>query len=393
MGVEKQITSNYNSNIKLNHYFWQVSQADRMIVLLSLYFCAVMVQLLFLLLFDGAILFHKPKPSDYQEPVSVIVAAHNEHQNLIKLIPRLLDQDYPEFEIVIVDDRSTDDTVALKQTYKDEKRLQFVDVKSTTSGIDPKKQALITGITAAQHEHLVFTDADCLPDSYQWLQAMAHGFENKADIVLGVSPYRRSRGLLNLFIRYEAIFTAIQYISFALMKLPYMGVGRNMAYNKLFFLKQGGFSGIEGLTGGDDDLFVNKNSKLSKVNVVITPGSTATSLPKKSWGSFFRQKIRHLSAGKRYRLKDKLILGSFILSMLVLYISGFWLIFTNQEPYLIMTGFIGRWILLSLVVMRFCQHTGIKFSTLSVFFLDILYAVYYISTSVGVLLSKKIKWS
>ena len=172
--------------------------------------------------------------------ISIIVAARNELENLKTLIPALMVQDHPDYEVIIVSDRSTDGTVEyfnkIDGEYENLKTTHIDDLPQHISG---KKFAITMGIKAAKHSQVLITDADCLPFSSSWATEMSSGFNHGADIILGFSNYFKLPGFLNFFIRFETLLTGIEYLSAAANKLPYMGVGRNLAYKKRpFYGKQ-----------------------------------------------------------------------------------------------------------------------------------------------------------
>ena len=203
-------------------------------------------------------------------PVSVIVCAHDEEQNLRDLIPLLLSQNHPDFEIIIVDDRSNDGTfdLLLQETSKDH-RLRMVHVNRTPQLFNAKKYALTLGIKAAKYEWLLLTDADCRPDSKNWISSFTKHFSQTTQFVLGFSPYEKRPGILNAFIRFETLMSGIQYLSFASLGIPYMGVGRNLSYRRSKFLAEKGFNNFIKTTGGDDDLFVNQHARKANTAVCI----------------------------------------------------------------------------------------------------------------------------
>src|SRR5690606_20033884 len=170
-------------------------------------------------------------------PVSVIICAKNEAENLQKNIPHILAQNYPDFELVLINDASSDETLdVIKSFAEQDPRVKYVDVVNNEAFWANKKYSLTLGIKKAKNNYLLFADADCRPDSANWIQEMAGRFTNKKELILGYSPYESKPSLLNLLIRFETVMTAIQYFSFAKTGSPYMGVGRNLAYtNKLFY--------------------------------------------------------------------------------------------------------------------------------------------------------------
>jgi len=326
-------------------------------------------------------------------PVSIIVCAHDEDHNLKELIPLLLTQDYPEFEVIIVDDRSNDSTFdyLLEETKKNH-RLRMVHVNRTPSHADGKKYALTLGIRAAQYDWVLLTDADCRPHNQNWVKSMSVQMADKTQFVLGYSPYLKRPGFLNSFIRFESLITAIQYFSFALMGNPYMGVGRNLAYRKSLFLEVKGFHEFLHVTGGDDDLFVNQHARKDNTQICIGEESLMYSIPKNAWHEFFVQKIRHLSVGKFYSGGNRFWLGLFTMSWLMSWLAGLPVLFILEMPYIVLGALVLRSILLSITVHNAARHLGHVFESWMVVVLDFIYTFYYLVTGLVALLSKKVRW-
>ncbi len=267
------------------------------------------------------------------EPVSVVVSAHNEAENLKKLIPALFRQEHSDFQVVIINDRSTDDTAGLlwdfRQTYGDRLHVVEVPPQEWKSFRGNKKFALTLGIKAARHDRLLLTDADCLPASPRWISRMTAPLDDEnIQFVLGYGRYRKHPGLLNSIIRYETLQTMAQYAGHALRGIPYMGVGRNLAYRKSFFLQNNGFDRHFHLLSGDDDLLVNRLGTKENTAVCLHPEAHTISEPKRSFRDWFRQKRRHLSASSHYRLRDKALLGLFSGAT-----AGFWFFWVMWTVY------------------------------------------------------------
>jgi glycosyltransferase involved in cell wall biosynthesis len=257
----------------------------------------------------------KKRSKTQQHPVSVIVCARDEDENLAKHLPGLLVQEYTStYEVIAVNDNSVDDSKyilqELKKTFKD--RLHIVELTQEAKLISGKKYPLSIGIKEANHEVMLLTDADCVPASEHWVQKMQEGYHDGVEIVLGYGAYHKRPGLLNKLIRFETFHSAIQYLSFALAGIPYMGVGRNLSYKKALFFKQKGFSSINHIPGGDDDLFVNKSANGKNVAVVIDKEAATLSIPRKTWKSWVKQKYRHYTTAKYYKPLHKLLLCGFI---------------------------------------------------------------------------------
>ncbi|MBO4369810.1 MAG: glycosyltransferase [Paludibacteraceae bacterium] len=265
----------------------------------------------------GKITFTQATP-----PVSVVICARNERYNLERFLPLILEQDYPEFEVVVVDDGSTDDTndylTVLKTQYE---HLRTTFVPNEAKFINSKKFALTLGIKATKHELLVLTDADCKPLSNQWLRKIVRNFDKDTDVVLGYGTYKKTKGLLNHLIVFDTLMIAIQYFNYALCGVPYMGVGRNLAYRKSTFTKNQGFTSHLNILSGDDDLFVNKVATKQNTRIEIAPESHTESVPEETFRNWIRQKRRHLSTATLYNFKSKALLGLESLSRGVFYIA------------------------------------------------------------------------
>ena len=257
-------------------------------------------------------------------PVSVIICAKNEAENLKKNIPLILNQEYSNFEIVLVNDSSFDDTLEIMKTFEAEnKNIKLVDVKVNEAFWGNKKYALTLGIKVSKHNLLVFTDADCTPNSKKWLEQISSNFSNEKSIILGYGAYAKKKfSFLNKLIRFETAMTALQYFSYANMGLPYMGVGRNMAYRKDLFFNNRGFSNHMSIKSGDDDLFINEVADTSNTSLCFTKESFTISEPKTTFKAWILQKRRHISTANFYKLKHKVLLGLFYITQLLFWLLG-----------------------------------------------------------------------
>jgi hypothetical protein len=268
----------------------------------------------------------------------------------------------------------------------------MVHVDRVPAHVNGKKFGITLGIKAAVNDWILLMDADCRPAGNDWIKTMSNHFNDQTQFVLGFSPYYRARGFLNLFVRFESLITALQYFSFALLNNPYMGVGRNLAYRKSLFLDKKGFNQFLGVTGGDDDLFVNQHAHGSQTRVELKPEAHVYSFGKTTWSSFFHQKIRHLSVGKRYRLKDRILLGAFAATWILTWFAGIPLLAVDITNWPVATALVIRLILLVLVIRTALNQFRLTFELWALPFLDFLYSIYYISTGLVALLTKKIRW-
>lgn len=363
------------------------------LILTTIFLTCIALQCIYFVCFIVGLLKLKATNLSKPEPVSIVVAAKNEYQNLQRLLPVLNDQTHPDFEIIIINDNSADETYDfLKAQTAIYNRLKVVTVENTPDHVNSKKYALTLGIKAAKNDLILLTDADCIPSSNKWAEQMSQHAANKS-FVLGFSDYEQKPGLLNYFIRFETLFTAIKYFSVANLFRPYMGVGRNLAYRKSLFLKHKGFNGYMGVMGGDDDLFVNKHATKANTALVLEESSQTVSLPKANLKSFLRQKTRHLNAGKHYKMTDKIILGSFSLSYLLSWLLLPILIICCNELYVVISSFLLRALLFYLTLIISTKKLNVTFNVWGVLFLDILYVFYYSYTVVVALFTKRVTWN
>src|SRR5580765_78712 len=287
-------------------------------------FCfAALVQVFYYSFFYSRVAFYsaKGRQQSQQHPVSVIICARDEDENIARHLPGVLVQKYSStHEVIVVNDNSVDDSkYILEELQKTFKLLQIVDLKQEAKLISGKKYPLSIGIKEAKHEIVLLTDADCVPASEFWIQKMQNAYVNGTEIVIGYGAYNKRPGLLNKLIRFETFHSALQYLSFALAGKPYMGVGRNLSYKKDLFLRNKGFSAINNIPGGDDDLFINKVATGKNTAVIIDPEAITLSEPKKKFGEWIRQQTRHYTTAKYYKPVHKFLLGLYSFSQFMFY--------------------------------------------------------------------------
>ena len=332
-----------------------------------------------------------------QEGVTVVIAAHNEAENLQKLIPLLFQQNYPAFEVLIINDRSYDDTrFLLEQMMKEYPMLRTVTIEYTPEHVTEKKYALTLGIKVAKYDVLLLTDADCLPVSENWIKRMTHPIRNgKKTFSLGYGGYGKGKGFLNALIQFETWFTAIQYFSFALWKAPFMGVGRNLAYRRTYFMDHKAFKDLWHILGGDDDLYVNRHAKKHNTAVVIHPEGITESIPKKTFKEYYVQKTRHYQAGKYYKTNDKAKIGLYAISHLFFWATAIALISITQkwEPITVIVSIIVTRALLQFSIFNNAikKIEGQK-KVLWTMFFDLMYLSYFWIIGAKGYLSKTVRW-
>lgn len=254
-------------------------------------------------------LYKNPVNSALNIPVSVIICARNESENLRNFLPAVLEQDYPDYEVIVVNDCSEDFSYdVLGRFLKQYPHLKISDVNKDPKFTHNKKFAQFIGIKAAKNDILLFTDADCQPQSDKWLEGMTSHFKGTTDFVLGYGGYLNEKGLLNKYIRYDSMTIALQYLGMAIRGIPYMGVGRNLAYRRSIFFENKGFGVFNHIISGDDDLFVNTNANKNNTCVEFRKEAHTRSLPSATFKEWIAQKKRHLTTAPYYKLRDKFLL-------------------------------------------------------------------------------------
>jgi poly-beta-1,6-N-acetyl-D-glucosamine synthase len=331
--------------------------------------------------------------SEERHPVSVIICARNEEKNLEKNLPSILLQDYPNFEVVVVNDCSVDDSHMILRGFSSlYHHLKVVTINEHERFKHGKKFAVTLGIKAAANDYLLFTDADCEPASKNWIELMQRHFRGETEIVLGYSPYKKYSGFLNKLIRFETIMTALNYFSFALAGKPYMGVGRNLAYTKSLFFKGKGFAAHMHIPSGDDDLFVNQNATADNVAIEIQPETHIHSEPETSFRSYFRQKLRHMGAGKAYKAEHKKMLSLQVGSAILFYVSLVGLIFLGAQWWMLLAFYFLRLIVQLIVFYPVLKKLDSKDLIWWIPILDLIFNFYIIVLSIVSLFRKKVKW-
>ncbi len=327
-------------------------------ILISIFVVSAAVQFFYYWYFFSRLAFHRKKMtySGNPEPVSVVICAHNESENLQKNLPEILNQDYPDFEVVVVNDGSTDDSETMLLEFSNRyKHLKVINIKNSVTFYRSKKFPLSVGIRSASFDLVLLTDADCIPTSNQWIRTIQQNFIEKTEIVLGYGPYEKKKGWLNLLIRYDTFHTAIQYMGYALAGLPYMGVGRNLSYRRSLFFKHKGFINHYKVTSGDDDLFVNDAATATNTSIETDLRSHMISRPKESFEAWIQQKSRHYEAGKHYRPKFKWLLGMYHFSSVFYYLLLATVIALWVYPVIAGIAHALRMVSL-LILMKLCSH-------------------------------------
>jgi poly-beta-1,6-N-acetyl-D-glucosamine synthase len=311
--------------------FYTLSTSE--LTLLCLAALSFFFQLWFLLVRIRPMAFYKGPTSNSADlpPISVIICAKNEAENLKKYLPPIFAQNYPDFQVIVVNDCSEDDSeMVLAQLKREYPQLYYTTIPVDRKFSHGKKLALTVGVKAAKNDHLLLIDADCYPAGDNWIREMVKGFsQNEKEIVIGFGGYEKQKGFINLLVRYDTFFIAMQYAGFALSGKPYMAVGRNLAYKKSLFVGNNGVKKHSHILSGDDDLFVQETATPNNTSVVINPEAHTVSAPPFTFRQWLEQKSRHLTTTTFYKhaIKTELFLEPF--SRLLFWSTSLFLIFFN----------------------------------------------------------------
>jgi glycosyltransferase involved in cell wall biosynthesis len=364
-------------------------------ILFFVFIAIIVVQFLYYIVFFGKFSFAKPQNSTPKKlPISVIVCAKNEEENVKNFIPLLLEQDYPDFEIVLIDDASSDETLdVFEEIEKQNSKIKLVKVENNEAFWGNKKFALTLGIKAAKNDYLLFTDADCYPTSINWIKEMSSQFTKEKTIVLGYGAYEKIKGsFINKIIRFETLLTVTQYFGWAKMGKPYMGVGRNLAYKKDEFFKTNGFIEHMKIRSGDDDLFINEASNSKNTAICFAQNSFTYSQPKTSFKDWFTQKRRHVSTAKNYKAFDRIQLAIFYISQLAFLIVPI-ILLAFQYQWIIVISLLGFRYIFAWISLGFAAGKLKEKDTMYWFpFLEIVLIITQLNVFITNIFSKPVNW-
>ncbi|MDC9721535.1 MAG: glycosyltransferase [Urechidicola sp.] len=361
----------------------------------AFFIASTIIQLCYYLFIFSRFSSFKTTKKEYSDiPISVLICARNESENLKQFLPKIIQQNYPDFEIVLINDCSYDDSLEVMESFKEKypSKIKIVNVVETKSG-GSKKYALSLGIKASTQEHLLFTDADCTPNSDNWIRGMSQQFTANKSIVLGYGAYRSIKNSwLNKLIRFETLMTALQYFSYANIGLPYMGVGRNLAYTKSLFFDTNGFENHLHLKSGDDDLFVNQNATKENCALSLHPNSFTISKPKTTFKDWGNQKRRHVSTANYYKPIHQFLLGLYYGSQLLFWILALLLVSFGFQWKIVLGLFLVRIAIQYIILSKTSKKLNEKGLVLWTPFLEIFLVLTQMFIFIKNLVSKPTHW-
>jgi glycosyltransferase involved in cell wall biosynthesis len=357
--------------------------------------CAA-IQLVYYLVFFLRLNFIKPFSGvpEFLPPASVVICAKNEAENLKRYLKIVLIQQYPQFEVIVVNDQSTDNTIdVLVEYYKRNKNLKIVNIApGEQKKYAGKKYALMKGIETATFDTIVLTDADCRPATTVWLAKMAGAYLHETKVVLGYSPFAKAPGFLNKLIRYENVMAAMQYLGFAKAGLPYMGVGRNLSYKKEVFKNFKGFDKNKNILTGDDDLLINQVANAKNTELCIDKDTFLYTQPEKTFGAWIQQKKRHLRSGFKYKFIHQALLFTFAASLFAGYVAFVAALTSGGSRKIALGLFVTTMLAKLFVTFNIYRKLGAKDLRFLSPILDVVYAAYLLLIFLLLLLKPKDSW-
>ena len=327
------------------------------------------IQIIYYFCVYGKLIFNKKKKqtedngsqTEALPPVSVVIAAKNEEYHLKDKLVFFLEQDYPEFEVIVVNDASTDECeYVLKAFSKLYPCLKVVNIVENVNKFRGRKFPISLGIKSAKYDHIVLAGADCVPSGFEWLKNLARNFSEKKEVVLGFCTYTKQKGLFKFLLQYDNLTTAMNYMGLALSGHPYRGDGRNIAFKKDLFFKVGGFTKHYNLPLGEDDIFIRNVSTASNTTVSLTPESFLSSDAKHTYKEWKRQKIDRLSTYKYYKPSIKFLLSIPNITTLLFYAFVITLLLLSLPFEYVILAIVIKFVLQILIYFKSCKRLGIK---------------------------------
>ena len=306
-------------------------------IILIVFGISLIIQLLYHWGVFSKVAFYKrsarPKLNEELEPVSIVLCARDAYEYLSELIPLLLNQDYPDYEIVVVNDCSDDETEEyLKDLERSEPKIKPVQLKQHLNFFNGKKFPLSMGIKSAKNDLIILTECNCKPVNDQWLRSVVNRYNNRTEIVIGYSPYIQKKSVLNRLMRFDALQNGLLYLSAALNHRPYMGIGTNLSYRKELFYRNQGFISHYKTSVGDDDLFISQVANKKNTEVLIDAEDAILTNPTSSFRLWMRQKSRRYSTVSKYSTGARLMLSLFYISQFLFYASFIALLALCAQP-------------------------------------------------------------
>jgi len=296
-----------------------------LLVLGCIFAGCLLIQLLFYWLFFARFAFHKHKMQKKETipAVSVVICTRNESGYIQQFLPCILTQDYPNYEVVLVNDNSTDDSEnILREMQQYHQHLQIVTVSTQFRQENDRKLALAVGIKSAKNDLVLVTGADCLPRSSSWITEMVNCSSEKQPMVLGYCSNKEKKGFLNLLISFDTVYTAMCYFSFALVGRPYMGMGKNILLSKKLFLGDSNYLSSYKTSSVNNALPISNMAKQKNTSISYNYNSQTGSVFRyESFSHWRNEKRKNAQSYKYYKFINRFCLRLYGVTGFLFYVS------------------------------------------------------------------------
>ena len=351
------------------------------------------IQVFYYLAFSSFLFKNKKETkTNEQAPISVLIFAKNCAKDLQKNLPLILAQKYATFEVILINNASTDNTLEIIENFTvNNKNIKVLDVENNEAFWGNKKYALTLGIKAAKYEHLLFIDASAKPISEFWIAEMSKNFNNSKKIILGYSKYQKENSLTNILIRFEHLLTAIKCFSFTKLKSPFMAFGTNLSYQKSEFFRVKGFINHIKIKDGEDDLFIKDAAAKSNNTFTLSKDSFVEINSPKSFRTWFLEQRKNKILKKQYLFKHQFLLSFFTFSKVLFYALAITMFFFYSWQIIvpfILTYYLVQYIVIGISANKLKEPTIIFFLP----FLEIALFLIQISIFSANLISKPNHW-
>lgn len=357
-----------------------------------IYFLLILItiRLIYWLYFFTKLAKYRPVYSDSDVSVSILVCVKNNVNGIKNLLPKLLKQNYKTYEVIIVDDFSNDGLEDFMTSFHDQK-LKYHICQIDKPG---KKQAMAEGISIATYNWILVTDADCLPASLDWIRWMTASINDKTKLVLGYGPMKDNGSMAGMLSKYETSYIAMQYLSYALKGMAYMGVGRNLLFNRTLFLESKPYNDNSHLASGDDDFLVKSMANGDNTSICLHPNSFCYSNPPDSLNKYFHQKARHISTARYFHPFQKYLLGLFGMLQIIIYLLFLLnLIFNWFTPVNGVGALLFMWSVMFLIQLPVFYKLKEKSTLFTLPISDFFLAIFYLILLPKTIINKTNKWS
>jgi cellulose synthase/poly-beta-1,6-N-acetylglucosamine synthase-like glycosyltransferase len=363
-------------------------------ILVLAFLVVILVQMIYYWMFFSRLAFHKPrKVSDGKPPVSVIVLARNQYNDLLHTLPVLLGQDYPEFEVLVADDNSDDGSDELLEKLTEQHaNLRVVKLTQSLNWFKGRKFPLSLGIKSANHDVLLLTDIQFRPAGKNWISELAGSYSENTEIVLGYATYDTS-SKLNKWLRFMAFYDGLVYLSMALSGRTFKGIGSNLSYRKSLFYRHKGFSSHYVINAGDDELFVNRTATGRNVRIQVSGNSMVKSAKPVSLLQWLAKEKTRLSIRRYFKFSHRALISVFSTSTFLFYLI-FILLLLLQIQWPVVVGlfavrFISQMIIFVLAQKRLSEKNLLLLSP----FFEVILVLVDLFIWIRLLLSKKSTWN